>query len=98
MSINLTQLHTSALPEGAQLRRIAGDWMRNGYIENLGRPSRLEVVVIDGKGYVVDDNGYIANGGGELTPVVLDAEGEIPIGGDWTFSPDEGEMARAGLA
>lgn len=95
-TIDIYSIHTSDLPEGAKLRRIKGDWMEDGYINNLGRPRRLEIVVIDGKGWVVNAYGYLHDSG-ETTPVVLDADGAIPLGAGWSFLPDAGELERVGL-
>jgi hypothetical protein len=88
------------LPEGAEVRRLAGDWMVDGYVSNLNRPRRLEVLMVEGEGYVVGEYGYLLGRDfDDVRPVELDADGAIRASGAGvTFLPDDGEMARVGLA
>jgi DNA-binding XRE family transcriptional regulator len=79
------------LQSNLTVRKLSGDWMRDGYIDNLGRPSQFDVVVKDGRLYGVDHDGYV-----DEEPLTIRDDGEIEIGGAWTFSPDDGELARIG--
>jgi hypothetical protein len=75
--------------------RLRGDWMRDGYINNLGRPDRLEIAIVEGRAYVAPE------GRPELRdpPLELDADDcirHVGATGSGFFSPDTSEIERIG--
>ena len=75
--------------------KVKGDWLVNGYIDNLNRPRTLEIVVVEGRAYDAglyggpDDDGRLA----------LTAAGELKAWGSAVaFLPDGGEIERLGGA
>lgn len=73
--------------------RIRGDWMHNGYIDNLNRQRRLEILVVAGKAYDPEMYGW-PDDGGRMT---LTADEEIQAWGNGVgFSPAPGELDRIG--
>lgn len=73
--------------------RLRGDWMRDGYIDNLGRTRALDVLVMDGCAYDPDLYGLPDDEG----RMILTADDEISAwGASITFSPDGGELDRVG--
>lgn len=81
--------------------RLAGDWMQDGYIENLNRPQRLSCWLEDGRLFEANDAGtgprvlysdtfeLTVNDEGDLAPVSAPRHG--------IFSPASGELNRIGL-
>lgn len=78
-------INTNRLPAGATVRRIRGDWMVNGYIDNTNRTRTLECVEMGGQFFAVDHLGRA-----DLSDPLIVADGELQFGG-WklAFSPDQ---------
>jgi len=77
-----------------QTHRIAGDWMVNGYIDNLGRKRALSIAVVNGRAYDLD---YSGQPDLREPPLTIDIDGAIEVGGgSVTFLPDAGEIDRVG--
>jgi hypothetical protein len=75
----------------SNIKHIRGDWMINGYIDNLNRERRLAVEVIEGVAY--DPHEY-----SDGRPLKIE-DGEIwGWGASVSFLPDERELARVGIA
>lgn len=75
-------------------KRIAGDWLVDGYIDNLGRQRCLELVIVGTKAYDADmyDFGFPL---AECELVGHAHDDTITAWGASTrFSPDEGEIER----
>lgn len=71
--------------------RIRGDWMSDGYIDNLGGGRLLVIAVVDGRAHDVDDAGHV------LDVLTLHSDGEIRgWGAGVGFGPDAGELDRIG--
>ena len=90
----MINIHENTLPSSAVAHRLAGDFARCGIIDNYNRPTRFECVVVGGNVCPVDDFGYV-----DLANPYPVVDGEIQICG-WqvTFIPDNGELARVGVA
>ena len=75
------------------VHHIKGDYVVDGYIDNMNRLPYLEVVAVDGKIYEVEDLGYVG-----VKPLkVRESDDNIEIvGSHITFSPNDGELTRAG--
>jgi hypothetical protein len=72
---------------------IAGDMMDDGYSRGPYTPRNLTVEIADGAIYDVDDYGH------RITRLHITPDARLAGWGTGvTFSPDEGEMARVGLA
>jgi len=81
--------------------RIAGDWMEDGYINNLNRRSRLACWMENGRLHEAnehedgpetlggDDYSLVVNSEGELAPATAPQHG--------LFLPHAGELARIGF-
>lgn len=81
--------------DSIQRRIIRGDWMTNGFIENLNRRRALDVAIVDGRAYLLDVDEHTPD---LSRPVRLDVAGEIcGWGASTSFSPDPGEIARLGV-
>lgn len=73
--------------------RIKGDWLVEGFVDNLGRERELDIVVIDGKAYDPADAGC----GTPPLRMSIDADGALSAwGADIAFSPEDGEVDRVG--
>lgn len=79
-----------------QIYRIRGDWMRDGYIDNLDRRRMMEIAIVDGRAYATDMEGQPET---RDPPLELDEDGAIRhVGakGCGFFQPDDVEIARIG--
>jgi hypothetical protein len=73
--------------------RLRGDWMRDGYIDNLNRRRELEIIVANGKAYDPELYGYPDDAG----RITLTADDCLEAwGASVSFSPDAGELNRIG--
>jgi hypothetical protein len=76
-------------PNRSLSARIRGDWMVNGYIDNLNRRRWIAVEVIGDRAYLA------AEEGDQTSPLRLNVDGSILAwGAGVAFSPDAGEMER----
>lgn len=76
---------------------LRGDWMRDGYIDNLGRSRILSILVIDGVAYD-DARDFPALPLSECR-LTLDADDCLSAwGAGVTFAPAAGELDRIGRA
>lgn len=85
----MSTTETTKVAADGTTAHIKGDWMIDGLINNLGRPRRLEVTIVDGVARDVDDYGH------PLEQVKIDHNGELVAwGAGIAFSPDDGELER----
>ncbi len=69
---------------------ISGNWMEDGYLADLA-PRRLEVAILNGRAYAVDDCGHAE------CRLSIDRDGSVRgWGAGISFAPGEGEIERVG--
>lgn len=79
-----------------QTYKLRGDWMRDGYIDNLGRPSRMEIAIVNGRAYATDLDGRPET---RDPPLELDEDDcirHVGATGTGFFSPLTSEIDRIG--
>ena len=87
-------IYTDTLPAGATVRHVAGDWLTDGYIDNLNRQKRFTCVVSGGRVFEIDGWGYVDLAGPAL-PIV--SEGIAIRGTRIAFSASRAELARCNV-
>lgn len=74
--------------------RIKGDWLVNGFIDNLGRSRYLDIAVVDGTACDFDTAGRPDP---HFRPIKLVVGDELQgWGSEVSFAPDDGELDRVG--